>query len=96
MNRYSICSCESVVKFFLFKSVQFRFELVLRDQFDPGKEDGLTHLINHIAHTDWIGYGGGYLVCEIHLFSNTVHGLINLVDFATESLARDGHERWLH
>ena len=40
-----------------------------------------THLVDHVAHPDWIRDGVGNLVGEVHLLSDRVHRLIHLLHF---------------
>ena len=45
----------------------------------------VTHLVDHVAHSDRVRNGIRYLVCKVHLFPDAVHCLVDLFDFAETS-----------
>jgi hypothetical protein len=88
MHRCTLCACKSVVQFFLLERLELRLELVLSESDNlimTGSKLGTvseTYLVNLITHSDGVGDGIGNFVCEVHLFSDRVHRLVDLVDVA--------------
>lgn len=97
MNWCTFRTCKSVVQFFLFKRLKLRLELILQtsqtrhvvtrrktrhESFRWKYKVRQTYLVDLITHSDGVGDSIGNFVCEVHLFSNRVHSLVDLVDVA--------------
>ena len=89
MDRYPVCTLQAIVQFLLLQCLEFRLQLVLPDQHVPSKHGDKqeAHLVDHIAHSYWIRDCIRNFICQILLFPNRIHDLIDLLHFPGVLLA---------